>query len=234
MTTIYFIRHGQTSFGAENHDHLSATGTLQIQLLTDYFMDMEAYFPVIYSGSKKIQIDTAKVIESRHKDNDVQTNFNILPELNDFNIFNLIAFHKDDIIQSDPSLAKDLEYFGQDCRSFQNVFIKLLQWSLSEKCDEMKVENFNIFKDRIHSAVQKIIDESKQYNKVAVVTSGDVLAIVMQMIQGITDSETIDLVWNFYNASITMCYVDSNQLELRLYNSVVHLKNQGNNDLLSK
>ncbi len=234
MTTIYFIRHGQTSFGAENYDQLSAIGSIQTQLLADYFMDMEAYFPAIYSGSKKIQIETAKIIESRHKDNDVQTNFNILPELNDFNIFNLIKFHKDDIIQSDPSFAKDLEYFGQDCRSFQNGSIKLLQWSLSEKCNKMKVENFNTFKDRIHSAVQKIIDESKPYNKVAVVTSGDVLAIIMQMIQGITDLETIDMVWDFYNASITMCYVDRNQLELRLYNSVVHLKNQKNNDLLSK
>ncbi len=31
MTTIYFIRHGQASFGAESYDQLSPNGELQSQ-----------------------------------------------------------------------------------------------------------------------------------------------------------------------------------------------------------
>ncbi len=37
MTTIYFIRHGQASFGAESYDQLSPNGELQAKILGQYF-----------------------------------------------------------------------------------------------------------------------------------------------------------------------------------------------------
>ena len=37
MTTIYLIRHGQASFGAESYDKLSPNGELQAKLLGQYF-----------------------------------------------------------------------------------------------------------------------------------------------------------------------------------------------------
>ena len=37
MTTIYLIRHGQASFGAESYDQLSPNGELQAKLLGRYF-----------------------------------------------------------------------------------------------------------------------------------------------------------------------------------------------------
>ena len=38
MTTIYFIRHGQASFGAESYDQLSPNGELQAKILGQYFI----------------------------------------------------------------------------------------------------------------------------------------------------------------------------------------------------
>ena len=40
MTTIYLIRHGQASFGAESYDKLSEKGELQAQRLGQYFKNI--------------------------------------------------------------------------------------------------------------------------------------------------------------------------------------------------
>ena len=40
MTTIYLIRHGQASFGAESYDKLSATGEQQATVLGQYFQNI--------------------------------------------------------------------------------------------------------------------------------------------------------------------------------------------------
>lgn len=233
MTNIYFIRHGQTPFGTKNNNKLSDIGMQQVELLADYIIDMEAYFPAVYSSSKESHIETAEMIISRLKENEVETNYNILPDLDEFNVFNLLKFYKDDIAKSDPPFAEELKRFAKNRKAFQGAFIKLLKWSATENCDGIKSENFNAFKNRIQSAIKTIMDECKDYKKVAVVTSGDVLAVVMQMVQGLKDLEAMDLVWEFYNASMTVCYAERNRLELRLNNSVIHITNQGNNDLLT-
>jgi broad specificity phosphatase PhoE len=67
MTDIYFIRHGQASFGERNYDQLSERGRDQAFLLADYLIDMEAYFPVVFSGSKRRQMEPATPSVSRLK-----------------------------------------------------------------------------------------------------------------------------------------------------------------------
>ncbi len=233
MTDIYFIRHGQASFGTRDYDRLSELGKQQAQILADYLIDMEAYFPVIFSGSKQRQIDTAKIVMNRFKDNDVGTYLKIFPELDEFDVFNLLKNCKNDIIQDDPSISVDLERALVDYQSFQKLFVKIVQWSLSKNSDGFKSENFQTFKNRVKSGIQTIINESHAYKKVAVVTSGGVLSIAMQMACGLPDTKVIDLLWYFYNTSITVFYVDGNRLELKLDNSVVHLKNLDNHELLT-
>jgi broad specificity phosphatase PhoE len=233
MTDIYFIRHGQASFGTSDYDRLSELGIHQVQILVDYLVDVEAYFPKIYSGSKRRQIDTAKKILSRFEAEEVHSDFFIMPELDEFDVAGLLATHKDEIINRDSSLADELAQSVVRYDMFQKVFVKLLLASLSEYCTGDATENFRTFKARVASGIRKIIDDSRNYKKVAVVTSGGVLAVIMQIIYGLTDGEAIGWVWRFYNASISICHVNQHLLELKLENSVVHLAQTGDTTLLT-
>ena len=51
MTTIYFVRHGQASFGAESYDKLSPNGELQSALLGQYFEKILKEAPYVVAGS---------------------------------------------------------------------------------------------------------------------------------------------------------------------------------------
>lgn len=233
MTDIYFIRHGQASFGTSDYDRLSELGIRQVKILADYLIDVEAYFPKIYSGTKRRQVDTAKMIQSRLHQEDLQTKFSTMAELDEFDVPGFLKNHKNEMVSRDPSFAVELEQSAIRYDMFQSVFVKLLLWSLSDTCNGDVSENFHTFKTRVKSGIRRIIDESRDSKKVAVITSGGVLSVIMQMLYGLTDKEAIQWVWRFYNASISICYASENMLELKLENSVIHLEQTGDPALLT-
>ena len=48
MATVYLIRHGQASFGAENYDKLSELGCRQAHIAGEYFRDYGIQFDAVY------------------------------------------------------------------------------------------------------------------------------------------------------------------------------------------
>ena len=61
MTTIYLIRHGQASFGAESYDQLSPNGEFQAKLLGQYFDQILKEAPYVVSGSMQRHQQTANL-----------------------------------------------------------------------------------------------------------------------------------------------------------------------------
>jgi broad specificity phosphatase PhoE len=58
MGTLYLVRHGQASFGAENYDQLSELGQRQSHRLGEYFASKGIQFSAALCGSLKRQADT--------------------------------------------------------------------------------------------------------------------------------------------------------------------------------
>ena len=61
MTTIYLVRHGQASFGAESYDKLSPNGELQAQVLGCYFKEILKEAPYVVAGSMQRHQQTANL-----------------------------------------------------------------------------------------------------------------------------------------------------------------------------
>ena len=61
MATIYLIRHGQASFGAEDYDKLSALGMRQAQVAGEYLRDHGIILDAAYSGELLRQRETARL-----------------------------------------------------------------------------------------------------------------------------------------------------------------------------
>ncbi|MBU5895007.1 histidine phosphatase family protein, partial [Vibrio cholerae O1] len=51
MGTLYLVRHGQASFGAEDYDQLSERGTAQSQRLGAYWRERGLRFDAVYTGT---------------------------------------------------------------------------------------------------------------------------------------------------------------------------------------
>ena len=51
MGTLYLVRHGQASFGAEDYDHLSELGRRQSVRLGEYFAERGIHFDGLIAGT---------------------------------------------------------------------------------------------------------------------------------------------------------------------------------------
>lgn len=233
MTDIYLIRHAQASFGTSDYDRLSRRGIEQASVLADYFMELEAYFPKIFTGSKHRQIETAEIIRGRLQREEVHTEMVVAPELDEFDVDGLLQVHMKDMVRRYPSFQRELAQSSVQREMFQSVFLRILRFSRSNACRGDLCETFHAFKTRVGCAIRRIIHESRRCKKVAVVTSGGVLGVIMQMIHGLTDEEAIRRIWNYHNASVSICRADGDRLALKLDNSAVHLKHGTDHTLLT-
>jgi broad specificity phosphatase PhoE len=233
MTDIYFIRHGQASFGSSNYDQLSELGLKQANILADYLIEMEAYFPVIFSGSLNRQIDTARIVLSKLKENDVGSQLVILPEFDEFDVSSFLKANTADMIKEDPSFNEIIEKALFERQSFKDAIIKILQCSLSEKYNGKGAETYQSFKNRIFKGIEKVIKKTGNQKKVAVFTSGGVLSVILQKATGLSDKQAINLVWEFANTSISVFFPEDGELKLKLDRSVVHLINKKETEILT-
>jgi broad specificity phosphatase PhoE len=58
MGTLYLVRHGQASFGADNYDQLSELGLKQSERLGAYFAAKGLQFDAAFTGTLQRQIQT--------------------------------------------------------------------------------------------------------------------------------------------------------------------------------
>ena len=62
MGTLYLVRHGQASFGADNYDQLSALGQRQCQRLGEYFGAKGRRFSAAITGTLARQTQSLDAI----------------------------------------------------------------------------------------------------------------------------------------------------------------------------
>ena len=58
MGTLYLVRHGQASLGAEDYDHLSPLGRQQSVRLGEYFRQKGLHFETVLTGTLRRQVQT--------------------------------------------------------------------------------------------------------------------------------------------------------------------------------
>ncbi|MFO7962363.1 MAG: histidine phosphatase family protein [Desulfobacterales bacterium] len=233
MTDIYFIRHGQASFGTPDYDRLSELGIRQVNVLAEYLIDMEAYFAKIYSGTNRRQVETVDIMLNRFDADDIQTPYSKNSGLDEFDMIRFLNTHKEAVIRCVPEFAGELKSLAARPELFQSLLAKSLLAITRQTGGGEAFETFCPFRSRVLSTVRKIVDESRTFKKTAVVTSGGVLAVIMQHIYGLTDEAAVQWALQSYNASITVCHVNGNTLEMKLENSVVHLRQTHDHTLLT-
>ena len=88
MSEVYFVRHGQASFGSDNYDLLSEKGPQQARLLGDHFSAQDMQFDHIITGDMVRHRETAEGICEGLGIAD--RSFEVLPELNEFDFHSVL------------------------------------------------------------------------------------------------------------------------------------------------
>jgi broad specificity phosphatase PhoE len=201
MTTIYLVRHGQASFGAESYDKLSSNGEQQAIVLGHYLNDILKEAPDVVAGSMHRHQQTAQLcLNECFPESEIVTN----PAWNEFN-------HQQVFAQYEPRFNQP-ELLKQDVAQHQNpreylskIFAGAIdRWTGGDYHHEYE-ESWPAFKQRVESGLQQLcleLAESKPRYAV-VFTSGGVISVAVGKILGLSPEKTFALNWAIANTSLT-------------------------------
>lgn len=212
MTTIYLIRHGQASFGAESYDKLSPNGELQAKLLGQYFNQILKEEPYVVAGSMQRHQQTATLaLAECFPDTRIMTD-------NAWNEFN----HQQVFAQYEPRfnephlLKQDVENEANPRAYLAKIFDGAIErWTGGDYHHEYD-ESWPNFKSRVESALQNLSDElAKTKPRYAVVfTSGGVISVAAGKLLELNANRTFALNWAITNTSMTTLRLVGNEPQL--------------------
>jgi len=233
MSLLFLIRHGQASFGADNYDSLSATGARQSELLADYFSSSGLVFDLAFSGSMQRQQDTAGIVISRAPGSFRLAEPEVLPELDEHDSSNILRSQLPGILEEDPSLSEKVKLFFEDREAFNSLFTRAMRRWVSGEHDVPGVETFREFNARAGSGLEKILEKAGEGERIAVFTSGGVIAAIVQLALALPDEKAMRLPWWTRNASVSVARHSGGNIDLLAFNSTAHLEMEGTPELLT-
>lgn len=212
MTTIYLVRHGQASFGAESYDKLSPNGELQAQVLGRYFKDILKEAPYVVVGSMHRHQQTANLaLTESFPESTIITN----AAWNEFNHQQVFAqyeprFNQPHLLKQD--VEKELNPRAYLSKIFEGAIGRWTGGEFHHEYDESWPE----FKDRVEAALQNLCNElAKTKPRYAVVfTSGGVISVAAGKMLQLSPDKTFALNWAIANGSFTTLRLVGNEPQL--------------------
>jgi broad specificity phosphatase PhoE len=235
MSEIYLIRHAQASFGSDNYDRLSPLGVRQADLLARFLDRHEVRFDAVYSGALQRQVDTAGPIHAlRNSGRAPETELEILPAFNEYDSLALVKarFRREDVKgEAKVRLLADLR---KNVRAFQVFFSDTVdQWMAGVFDDEAGVESWGRFCERVQAGLTQVMRQEGRGRRLAMVTSGGPIAVMVQKALGLSDLKTAAISWEIFNASITCLKYSGDRLSLTVFNNATHFMIEGDGSLLT-
>ncbi|OTG65015.1 histidine phosphatase family protein [Acinetobacter silvestris] len=212
MTTIYLIRHGQASFGAENYDKLSPNGEFQAKLLGQYFDKILKEEPYVVAGSMQRHQQTANLalVECFPEANIVTDH--AWNEFNHQQVFSQYEprFNQPHLLKAD--VEKETNPHAYLAKFFEGA---IERWTGGDYHHEYD-ESWPDFKNRVETALQNLSDElAKTKPRYAVVfTSGGVISVAAGKLLELNANRTFALNLAITNTSITTLRLVGNEPQL--------------------
>jgi broad specificity phosphatase PhoE len=232
MIEIYFIRHGQASFGQPTYDCLSPLGERQAVLLGRHFSKTGVRFDAIYSGALRRHMQTARIALAQMNGERppkivIDADFNEL-DSSDRMMNRLYA-----VIQEDAALSAQMNAIHTHPGAISRIF-DIAEKTETEPIDEAaRKRTAQEFRARIAGAIDNLVRKAGDDHRVCVFTSGGPTAVALRQTLETSTEQTIRLGWELRNTSITVLRHDQGRLWLVLFNCVAHLEAQNDAALIT-
>ncbi|MCP4119052.1 MAG: histidine phosphatase family protein [Desulfobacteraceae bacterium] len=233
MGTLWFIRHGQACFGADEYDALSKTGYRQANALGRYFASAGIAFDAVYSGSMKRQTETARQAMAAASHGEPMAGPIILNEFNEYDFMAIIKSQLPAMVNEKPGLAEKSKNIFKDDATFVELFSIIFQRWISGTHDIPGAETFEAYKARIQQGVTRVIRDNGSGGNTAVFTSGGVIGVLVQRALNLSIDITMETGWQICNASISRFRIKEKGLVMAGFNSITHLEIEGKQDLIT-
>ena len=235
MGSIYLIRHGQASFGAENYDVLSPLGIQQASALGEYLDRLGIRFDRCISGDLNRQRDTASATLQRMGAGPQlpQPAIETDPAFNEFHADEVIRAHMDDLLAVEPEAMQILANAASHRAEFQRLFQYVIYRWASGEHEKHGLESWQSFVDRVQAGLQRVLAQAGKKDHIAIFTSGGTITALLQLIIGVPPIKAFELNWQIVNTSLSRLKFRDQDVALASFNSHVHLELLKNPELVT-
>ena len=212
MGTLYLVRHGQASFGADDYDQLSELGKRQSRQLGAYFRERGLTFEAVITGSLKRHHQTWLGIGEGLAQADLQAL--VWPGLNEYDSHAVIqAVHPNPLPRPDtPELYK---------QHFRLLRDGLALW-MAGTVTPHGMPSYEDFVQGITQALDHVRTHH-QGQKVVIVSSGGPISTIVGQILGTSPETTIELNMRIRNSAVCELQFNPKRHTLLTYNTLPHL-----------
>ncbi|WP_024646947.1 histidine phosphatase family protein [Pseudomonas syringae] len=225
MGSIYLIRHGQASFGADDYDVLSPVGIRQAQVLGTHLVDLGLTFDRCLSGKLLRQQDTARhalarYAEAGHHIPVVETD----SAFDEFDAEGVIRALIPAMLAEEPEALNILRNAAEDRAGFQRLFSLITRRWLSGQHDTAGLQSWAAFVARVQAGLDRILETAGPHERIAVFTSGGTITALLHLITDMPAQQAFELHWHIVNTSLHQLKFKGNQVSLASFNSYTHLQ----------
>jgi broad specificity phosphatase PhoE len=211
MGTVYLVRHGQASFGADDYDQLSGLGQRQSERLGAYWAERGQRFDAVITGSLKRHAQTWAGIAAG-AGLDLQPL--IWPGLDEYDSLAVIR-----TIHAAPLKKPDTpELYRHHFRLLRDG---LAQW-MAGTVSPQGMPSYPEFVRGVTSALDLVRAEHVGKN-VLIVSSGGPISTAVGQVLNLSPERTIDLNMRIRNSAVTEFEFSARRHALLTYNTLPHL-----------
>ena len=212
MGTLYLVRHGQASFGADDYDRLSDLGKRQCERLGEWFRARGIVFEAALVGTLRRQVESLQAIDAGMR---AQPTIEPLswPGLNEYDSHALIrCVHPQPL----PRPANDEEVR----QHFRLLREGLAQWMAGEARPD-GMPSYAAFSAGVAGALEHV--RTRHAGHVLLVASGGPISTAIGQVLGLAPAATIELNLRIRNSAVTEFVFNPKHHQLLTYNTLPHL-----------
>ena len=211
MGTLYLVRHGQASFGADDYDQLSPLGLQQAQRLGAHWLAQGQRFDTVLMGTLRRHAQTLDGIAQGLPGLPAPQ---VLPSLDEYDSLALIrAIHTEPLQKPNtPELYR---------HHFRLLCDAIAQW-MAGVISPQGMPSWEGFSAGVRSVLEQVRHDHADQN-VLLVSSGGPISTAVGEVLGTAPEVTIALNMRIRNSAVTEFSVSPKRLMLQTFNTLPHL-----------
>lgn len=233
MALLTLVRHGQASFLEEDYDKLSERGQLQSRILGEYWLRTAAAFDHVYYGPACRHLRTGEIVAEVYRQAGAGWPQPVtLPELDEYPGIEVVRTFLPGLMETHEdirALEAEFRQAGEQdvaFRLFDKLFARVTRMWVNEELDSPDVEPWRAFCARVDRGIERIRQEAGKNARIAVFTSGGVIAATVRNALDLSPQRTLELSWTSRNASYTEFLFSPERFSLASFNNHPHLEDE--------
>lgn len=215
MATIYLIRHGQASFGAEDYDKLSELGCRQASVAGEYLAECGIVFDAIYSGDLLRQRETAQLATASQP---AALELQIDPRFNEIQNDQQLKYLVPELIKTNPVVQSLMERGLSNSKDYQKVIDAVFNYWVSPECDDPRIQSWADYSGGVRQALHDVMVEQGGGKTVGIFTSGGTIATLVAQVLGLSGEQTYRFYEPIFNCSVSQLFYTGTRVSLSYFN----------------